>query len=206
MKAKRVIYVKVPPEEKGNLDRFLEKLSKALRTQDAILRIEGDRVRIEVHGGKARIRDTIIHIKRLISEYKVTGSTKYSYKPGLIFKRVGSAIPLDALALLLNLEGWEAEYREGTLLTNAKLEDVVTMGILLKDSMDKVSFLSISTSVKKALAVAMIETGRSGQELIERALDEDLIFEHGKRLVPRTSWIDLAKTLISSEKSQVEGG
>ena len=205
MKAKRVIYIKIPEEEKGDPGKFIEKLSKALRTQEAVLKLEDDRIRIEVYGSKARIRDTITNIKKLLSEYRIAGG-EYSFTPTLIFKRVGTAIPLDVLAFLLKLEGWSAEYKNRVLSTNASLSDVIAIGILLREAMSKISHLNVSGAVKKAVAAASIEVGRSPEYLLSLAIDKNLIVEYGGKLVPKTSWIELAKTLINLGRGPLEGG
>ncbi len=189
-----------------DLERFLDRVSKALATGSAIYRVEGGTLKIIVYGSEAEIKETVRRIKQLLREYKTQergGARLYTWKR--IHRDAGGAIPLDALAQALRLQGHKARETGEGLETTAAYEEVAAAAQAVWEAMKTLAGSGASRSVKKAIAAAHAAGAGDPGELLEEALATGLAREEDDRIIPAMEWRMLSETLLSRRRHGLRG-
>jgi len=195
-KRKRVIILRLPPEARENPDAFIKYLSKALIGDTILMKLQGDKIRIEIYGSQALAAMTAANLKRLLREYRVKraprGGTRISRQA--LTRYAGVAVPVDVIVEVLKLQGYRA-YEEGDdLVTNADPEIVEQVASSLGSALAETQHLYATRTAKKLVLAAMVATGRGQLEVIDAGmsvgvLDED---DEGKLFV-RGDWREALK-------------
>ena len=166
---RRVFRIRIPPAARGELERFLEALYKAIRSYGAVLRIRGDQLVIEVYGDKAMILDSWTRIKELISDYSRAESSTYPAR--LIFKEVGLALPLDVIAEVLLLKGYRATVEGEDLRTDASYDEVVNTALSVKEALENTKLLYAMRTAKKLVVAGSALLEENPHDVVERAIE-----------------------------------
>ncbi len=163
--------------------------------------MEGGTVKITVYGSEAEIKETIRRIKQILEEYKTTEKGRsriYTWRR--IYRDAGGAIPLDALAQVLHLQGHQAKVTGEGLETTATYEHVTAAAQAVWEALTALAGAGASRSVKKAIAAAHAAGAGDPQELLEEALATGLAREEGGRIIPAMDWRRLSETLLSRRR------
>jgi len=178
--ARRVFKVKIPRAAAADIDRFLERLNRAIHSYGALMRVEGDSVIIEVYGTKSMIRDTWIRIKKLLSEY--AEGPQSGFRLARVYRDAGLALPADVISEVLRYYGYKAEADGVNLYTNAPYEDVLEAALKVKDAIISMRELPATRTAKKAVATLSAVWGESPQRVIELLLESGhaVLTEEGK--------------------------
>ena len=169
---KRTFSIKIPRGARSDLERFLERISEAIHSYGASLRIDGDRLIIEVYGERSMIMDSWLRIKRIVADYSKLGK---SYPPRILYKDVGLAIPLDVLAEVLSLSGYRAAVENGELMTNAPYDTVISYAQAVKDALEGSKLIYATRTAKKLIVAASAYSALDPQRVIEAALNAGLM-------------------------------
>jgi hypothetical protein len=177
---RRVFKVKIPPSAYSDLDRFLERVSGALHSYGAVIRIEDDTLIIEVYGGRSMIRDSWIRIKRILSEYLTPPKGGYSLKR--IYRDVGLALPPDTLVEAVKSQGYRASIDGEFIHTNAPYEDVLEAAYSIKRALEDVKSLPATRTAKKLLITLSAIWGQPASRIAELLLSRGYarLTEEGK--------------------------
>ena len=202
--ARRMLSLRIPPEARPELDKFLERLSKAIKAEHAMMRIEGDRVIIELYGSGSYIRESLASIKKLLKGYTVRtegGLTLYPARK--LHGDVGAAIPLDVVAAVLTAEGKRAEVRGEYLATNASYDEVLSAASRARRALEEASRLHAARATRRLLAALAASAGVSVEEALEEARAAGCIIEDsGGRLLVAGPWIEAFKKVLPRLRSR----
>lgn len=193
--AKRRIMIRFPPPDVESRERFLERLFSQIKTPFSRVEIEDDRIMIELAGDGASIRETIIRIKRLQEEYRVSVKARglRVYNARRIHREAGLAIPMDVLAEVLRRNGWRARESEEGIETDAPFDEVVSAAKLVAEAVGEMQHLDAARGAKKALATAMAVTGAPLQDAINAGLEAGVLVERSEGgLEARVPWRELS--------------
>ncbi len=197
---KKVIIVKIPPAARAELEKFLERLSKAIASDTAIMRLTGDTIRIEVYGSKTLGKITMQRVRKLLREYSVREERGARSIPArLIFREAGMAVPLDVLEAVLRASGRDARAEGDRLVTEASLEEVIDSARAVAGALREASTLPATRTAKKLVVAASAIAGVSVMEAVDAglasgALEED---DEGKLYVPG-DWRRAVKSLLEA--------
>ena len=183
----------------SSLDKLVERLSREIRAEFARIEVKGDRLLVEIVGGKTGIRESVARIKALIRELedRRVGGGLHVYSPRLIHREAGTAVPLDIVSEVLSREGYRARYTSEGLETNAPFEDVIEASSRVAEALRALEGVAATTSAKKALAAAAAATGLGVEFLVETASSRGFLVEdHRGRLTIKGSWRDTFKRLL----------
>ncbi|MEB2836546.1 MAG: DUF2067 domain-containing protein [Desulfurococcales archaeon] len=201
---RRVFRVRIPPAAKGELERFLEALYKAIRSYGAVLRIKGDQLVIEVYGDRAMILDSWTRIKELISDYSRVESSTYPAR--LIFKEVGLALPLDIIAEVLSLKGYSAAIEEEDLRTDAPYDEVISTALSVKEALEDTKLLYATRTAKKLVVAASALLEEDPHSVIERAIELGLArFDEEGKFELLKPWREALRELVGRTRVEHSG-
>ncbi len=180
---KRVFIVKIPPLARADFDKFMERLSKAVAGDPVLMRLQGDKLRIEVYGGEVLARRTVINVRRVIREFTVSrapsGRGARRLPREAINRAAGVAVPLDVLEEVLRIRGFEAEASGDYLVTNADAGEVERAASEVARMLSEAAGLPATRTAKKAIVAAGAASGASLVDVVDAGLslgvlDEDL--------------------------------
>jgi len=176
---KRVIIVKLPPTARRDIDRFLERLSKALIGEIARMKLAGDMLKIEVYGSKTLAKATAARVRRLLREYSAprAPSGDIVYRPQRLFREAGLAIPLDVLVEVLKASGYRASLEDSGLKTNAPEDEVFSAAAAIAQAVKEAATLEATRTAKKLLAALSALRGVSLLQALDEALDAGALEE-----------------------------
>jgi hypothetical protein len=169
---KRTFNIKIPKGAWADLERFLERVSEAIRSYGASLRVDGDNLVVEIYGEKSMIVDSWARIKKVVADYAKLGK---SYPSRLIYRDIGLAVPLDVLAEILMLDGYKANVEDGDLLTNAPYDTVLSYAQAVKDALENTKLIYATRTAKKLIVTISAYSALDPQEVVEKALDAGLM-------------------------------
>jgi len=170
---KRIFSIKIPKEAWADLEKFLERVSEAIHSYGASLRVDGDNLIVEVYGEKSMILDSWLRVKKVVADYAKLGSK--SYPSRLIYRDIGLAIPLDVLAEILMLDGYKASIENENLLTNAQYDTVLSYAQSIRDALEASKLIYATRTAKKLIIAASAYSTLDPRRVAERALDTGLI-------------------------------
>ncbi len=204
---RRVLIVKIPEAAKGDVDKFFERLSKAIGAETAIMRVVRDTVRIEFYGSEAMAKEAIARVRRLLREYSVREPTR-GYREihaRLLFREAGLAVPLDVVEAVLKGMGRNARVQGSSLVTNASLDEAIGAARAVAEAIREAGTLYATRTAKKAVAAAAALAGRSVMEVVDAGLAGGILEEddEGRLMVPG-DWRVAVKRLV--EALAGEGG
>jgi hypothetical protein len=198
---RRVFHIRIPGEARGELEKFLEKLSDAIKSYGGVVRIvDNNSLRVEIYGDGSMIRDSWIRIRNLLREYRSVevGKGLRSYSLKRIHKEVGLAVPSDVIVEVLRAKGYEAEAREDDIVSNADLDTLISVALDVKNALEELKFVQATRTTKKLLAAVHAITGRPVDDIIEEGLEAGVLAEDessGKVSVI-SPWRDVLKKLV----------
>ncbi len=164
---------KIPPQVRGDLQSFLERLSKRIKTPVASIGVKGDVIRVELSGPREQVYQSLEALRRFFEEYRVSVGKKVRV---LTFSKIesiaDSRIPVDTLEELLKLRGYPARRRaKKSIETTAPKEVIVEEARKLGEAYRKVREEKISGSAMKMIAVAAAYLEVDPREVIEKAIE-----------------------------------
>ena len=203
---KRTFSVRIPPLAYAELERFLERVAEAVKSYGASIRVEGDRVVVEVYGQEFMIRESWIKLKKLLAEYSPQRG-KRGYSLRLVAKEVGLAVPGDVLAIVLREEGSRARYEGRDFLeTDAQFDHVVDAAARIKRAIEEAKLLASTRTAKKAVVAVAALTGRRVAEVVEAGLASGLLLEDDEgRIVIKRPWTEVVPELKEAVEHGVRG-
>ncbi len=181
-------------------------MAEAVKSYGASIRVEGDRVLVEVYGQEFMIRESWIRLKKLLAEYSPPrGRRDYSLR--LVSREVGLAIPGDVLAVVLKEEGSRARYEGGDFLeTDAGFDHVVDAAARIRRAIEEACLLALTRTAKKAVVAVAALTGRSVAEVVEAGLASGLLAEDDEgRIVIKRPWTEGVPELKEAVEHGVRG-
>ena len=204
---RRVLIVKIPEAALADIDRFFERLSKAIGAETAIMRVSRGAVRIEFFGSEAMAKEAIARVRRLLREYSVREEVRgYREIPArLLYREAGLAVPLDVVEHVLRSMGRDARAGSSSIVTNADLEEVVGVARTVAEAVREAGTLYATRTAKKAVAAAAAITGRRVLEVLDAGLETGVLEEDDEgKLFVRGDWRVAVKRLV--EALEGEGG
>ena len=141
------------------------------------------------------IRDSWIRLKNLLREYSVESGAGYRAKR--LFRDIGLAIPLDALAEALKIKGYKASSDSEAIYTTAPYDEVVTVATLIKEALESLKEIRASRTAKRLIVSAYAVTGLSVYDIITRGIELGLLEEdpEGKILIKK-DWREALRDLV----------
>ncbi len=203
---RRVVRIRIPPAARGEVDRFIERLHKAVIVDSAVYKIESGGVTINMYGPSSQIRESIRRIKALLDEYSETSRRGLkTFKRSRINRDAGGAIPMDALSQALRLMGYKALEREDGVETNADYNTVAAVAAGIRGSISGLAPTGASRTVKKAVAVVAAVTGADPGEVLEEAIRMGLARVEDDRILPAMDWRVMSETLLRRVETGLRG-
>jgi len=202
---KRVIIVKIPPMARADLEKFLERLSKAIMGDVALMRITGDKIRIEVYGGETLAKRTLVKVRSLLREYSTPTPSRGSriIRARLINREAGAAIPVDVLVEALKVLGWEARLAEDGVETRAPPEEVFALASSIAAALREAATLHATRTAKKLVVALSALTGESVHRVVARALAAGALEEDDEgRLHVAGDWREWVKRLAGPPRGE----
>ncbi|MEM1927264.1 MAG: DUF2067 family protein [Acidilobaceae archaeon] len=192
-----VRYFAIPESARGDIQAFLEKLSRSITARTASIVIAGDKLRVELYGSDTEIFMSLERIRKILSSYRMEESRERSRRVRVVSADdlrdlAGAKIPIDTLAEYLRRRGYYVGFRSRrSIETNAPREVVEEAARKLAESYERVSgeHARISKAVAKALSVILALTGRDLEKVVELCLAEGLASrEESGKLVALRPW------------------
>ncbi len=201
---RRLFSARIPPLARADMERFLERVSASVKSHGASIRVEGDRLIVEVYGTPSTVRRSWASVKRVLSEYaQPAAASGAAYTLQFISREVGVAVPGDVLAAVLRLAGYRAEYRDGRIETDAPLEQVLEAASRVREALEESRALQATRTAKKAVVAASSAAGRGVGEVLEAGLRSGLLGEdESGKIVLKRPWLEVLPELVKA----VEGG
>lgn len=170
---------KVPPQARGDLQAFLDRLSKHIRTPIASISVRGDTIRVELSGTLSQIRDSTEALRRFFEEYKVKVGKKVRV---ITFHKMeniaGTGAPIDALEELIKLKGFPARRRAKKSIETTAPKKVVEEAVRkLVEAYGKVRDERISSSAMKMVIVVSAYLELDPSQVIEEAMKMNILFK-----------------------------
>ncbi|WP_165487924.1 DUF2067 family protein [Aeropyrum pernix] len=200
---RRVVAVNLRLLDVDDFERFLERLSRAVKVDYSSWRREGDKLLIEMVGGESSIRESIVRVKELLREYRrrARGGGLLSYSLRRVSREAGVAVPPDVLSTVLSGMGYRVEARsgEGVLDTDAPWSLVVEVAREVGERLREAAAQPLTTSSRKLVVAASILAGSTLDDAVRAAVEEGLLEEDEKgRLLVRGGWRESLKTLLKA--------
>ncbi len=199
-KRKRVIILRLPPAARRDPDSFLRYLSKALIGDTILMRLQGDKLRIEIYGGEALAAMTLANIKRLLEEYRVRqkrpGETRVSR--AALNKAAGVAVPLDVLVEALKASGYRAwQDDNGDLVSNADPDTVLGLASAIGAALRDTQLLEATRTAKKLVVATMALAGVDQVRAIDAGMEAGVLDEDDEgKLYVRGDWREALKKVL----------
>ncbi len=197
---RRVFHIKIPPEARRDLDKFIERLSESIKSYGGLVRLtDNNTLRVEIYGDGSMIRDSWIRIRNLLKEYQSSEIKRdmKTYNAKRLYKEIGLAIPLDVLEEVLKAKGHKAEIREEVIVTNTDFEEIIDFGLEIKRALEDLRFVDTTRTAKKLIAATAAITGRSVDDIINMGLDLGVLVEEDNGKISVISpWKDVLKKLV----------
>jgi len=168
---------KVPPQARGDLQSFLDRLSRNIKTPIASISVRGDTIRVELSGTLSQIRETMDALRKLFEEYKV----KVERKARVITfhdieSMAGVGVPVDVLEELLKLKGYPARRRAKKSIETTAPKEVVEEAVRkLVEAYKSVRHDKISKRAMKMVIVASAYLELNPPQVIEEALKAKIL-------------------------------
>ncbi|BAN89793.1 uncharacterized protein conserved in archaea [Aeropyrum camini SY1 = JCM 12091] len=200
---RRVVAVNLRLLDIDDYERFLERLSRAIKVDYSSWRREGDKLLIEMVGGESSIRESIVRLKTLLREYRRGASSGglVAYSLRRVSREAGLAVPPDLLSTVLSAMGYRAEARggEGVLATDAPWGLVLEVAREVGERLREVAAQPLATSSRKLVVAASILAGSTLDDAVRAAVEAGLLEEDEKgRLLVRGSWRESLKNLLKA--------
>lgn len=194
---------KIPAQARGELQVFLERLSKNVKTPIASITIRGDTIRVELTGPRSQVLESLEAIRNLLREYHVkVGKKVRVYTFSKIESIVGMGIPVDTLEELLKLRGYPARRRaKKSIETTAPREIVEKEAKQLAEAYKKLASLNLNMSktVAKMVAVTSAYLGVEPSTIIEEAVRLGIVSrESNNKLTMNYVWRGAIRELIKA--------
>jgi len=202
---KRVFSFTLTPEMSGELDSFLERLLSRLPAQVSKISIEGGKIRVEVIAPASQMKDVLLAIKRVLSEFSGVGSLGPGRLRIPISHLSTSGGPVVSSELLCFVLG-EGELcyckvsGDGAYLETDCPEDVLHLYVArLGKALDALSRLPhLSRGVRRVLAAVMVLGGYDVYEALELLEDAGLIVWEGGRFTLMKPWRETVYNVLKS--------
>jgi hypothetical protein len=166
---------RIPPQVRGDLQSFLEALTRRIKTPVASITVKGDTIRIEMSGPRDQVFKSLAALRAFFGEYKVdVGKRAWVFTFDKIESIAGIGIPVDTLEELLRLRGYPARRRtkrSKSVETTAPREVVVEEIKRLAEAYSKVRGERMSEGAMKLVVVASAYLGVDPQSVIRKALE-----------------------------------
>ncbi len=186
---RKLITVRVPPLP---LEKVYEKLSSAVRSGYAEIRVEGGKAFIEVVGTAAQIKDTWAQLKKSLTElwelYEL--QSRGSASIAAIVREAGRTFPPEALAAALELRGYRARLSEdkSRIETDAPAELVVELARGIAEVIDSLRFRVRGTAAKRLVAAVSVGLGVDPETVLEYGLKMRVFEEAEDGIRLREEW------------------
>ena len=165
---------KIPLAAQGDIQAFLEKLSKRIRTPIASITVRRGTLRVELSGPATQIAESLEAIKELLQEYDAglgrRAKTKvFTY--GVVEELIGTGVPVDTLEELLKLRGYPTRRRaKKSIETTAPKRVVVEEARKLAKALERLRGVKLSRTAVKIAAVASAYLGLDPLQVVEEAV------------------------------------
>ncbi|NOZ31074.1 MAG: DUF2067 domain-containing protein [Crenarchaeota archaeon] len=204
MRKKRVFIVKIPPMAKENMEKFLERLSKALAGDPVLIKMKGDQLRVEVYGGEVLAKRTQLGIRKVLDEFTTPRAPKKGYTRlgrRAIFREAGVAIPLDVLELVLSHLGYDARVEDDELVTRAPVDVVFTFAQEIARVLGELATLEATRTAKKFFMAVGAVTGANVLEMIDWGFETETLEEDDEgKLYVTVDWREAVKRVLSRQR------
>jgi len=194
------ITIKIPPMARQDIDRFLEKLSKALYGETVIGSIEGDTIRLYVYGSKLAKARTVRLIRKLMHEYSSPKGqhSMRRYSIQLLNREAGTALAPELFVEILKLYGYTAEWNgSDAIMTSAPPDVVFELAKLLANAIKSLANVYATRSVKRVLTgLLAIDPSLTPQIAVRMVVEEGAAkYDDEGKLVPAADWREALKKL-----------
>lgn len=198
----KVVFLKIPPQAHANLEGFLHRLTRLIKTVSASIRVEGDAVRISLSGDKASVMESVRAIEELVGEYTASHQDHLNwFKSSLLAEMTGSPVPLDVLSSILRLSGWDAVIEEQSIGTDAPYDVVVEYARKIVKWQGAISDIQASVGAQRLLLAASAYMDKDPRGLVKLAVEVGVLVKgRGGKLELVYSWPRALKELVRSTR------
>jgi len=158
--------------------KFVELLSEHLKGANIIVDFKGTTVKVRVYGSRNEIESTFLKIKDIVAIIKGEskgGLRKYPLRYLLTKAELKAPIPINLIKDILTLKGFDVEIKRGCVITNASLKEVQKTLEKTSEAYLKLRTIKASPKAKKVIALMMVLTGDSVEEVIKRLFNSKVI-------------------------------
>ncbi len=181
---------------------LLEKIIENAPIRDATYHIHGNVLKITIVGLKHEVQASWMKIKEIYSEmFKILEMEK---EKGLkhipisyIVKTIRRTFPPEALALALMLKGFKAEVKDEEIVTNAHIDEVISLSRKIVKAIDDLKFRAKGSASKKAISCISAILDLDVDVVINMLRDTDLLVEEDDKVKVKKEWRGVVKEIIS---------
>jgi hypothetical protein len=198
---RRVFHIRIPKSASGDVEKFLERLSEAIKSYGGAIRLEdNESVRVEIYGDGSMIRDSWIRIRNLLKEYRSleVGRGLKGYSLKRIYKEVGLAVPSDVLVEALRVKGYKAESDGENIISDADLDTIISLASEIKRAIEDLRFVQATRTAKKLIAAVSATTGRPVDDVIEKGIETGFLSEEetSGKISVISPWREVIRELV----------
>jgi len=180
---KRGIVEKVLHVECGKPDlciELIERVDEELSAQATVYaEMRGSKILFRIVGFEPNVQRTVIKLREIINLVTRLHTTRP--RAGIsseeLAKLARRAVPLDVLAKVLKAQGVYAEIRGPTIYADTDLDTLISLVQTLGEALDKLSRMPLGHGLKKLVAAAMVLTGLSPMQILQRAKEIGVVNE-----------------------------
>jgi len=211
---KRKLYVVNVPSSIP-IDKIYEKISSAVRSSYAEVRIQHGKAYIELVGTASQIKESWSRIREVVRELWELQNLLEGRETSIeaIAKEAGRTFPPEALAYALKLRGYESRLSEekDKLLTNAPAEEVIALARQIAETIDSIRFMVKGTAARRLIAAVSVGLNVPAERVIEYSVKAKILEETEDGLRLREEWRRAVRKLAvllkgaSLDAEEVEG-
>ena len=211
---KRKLYVVSVPSSIP-VDKIYEKISSAIRSSYAEVRIQSGRAYIELVGTTSQIKESWSKIREVVRELWELQNLLEGRETSIeaIVKEAGRTFPPEALVYALKLRGYEARLggEKDKLLTNAPAEEVIALARQIAEIIDSIRFIVKGAAARRLIAAVSAGLNVPAERVIEYSVKAKILEETEEGLRLREEWRRAVRKLavllkgVSLDAEEMEG-
>lgn len=174
----KVLYVEC--EKPDFCIELIEKVEEELSAQATVYaEMRGSKILFRIVGFEPNVQRTMIKLREIVNLVKRlrTARPRAGISSEELAKFARRAVPLDVLAKVLRVQGIHAEIRGPTIYADTDLNTLISLAQTIGEALDKLSKMPLGHGLKKLVAAAIVLTGLSPMQILQRAREVGVVNE-----------------------------
>jgi len=182
------------------MERFLSRVSEALKSYGAVVRVKGWSLEVDVYGDNTMIRDSWIRLREVLSDYGSSQSPRINLRR--LSRDARIAVPVDVLVEVLKLMGYNAEEDDDGIKTDADYEEVLTFASMIRNALEELRLIPAARRAKHLIAALSASTGARVEDVISTGLNAGILRDDEGKLLVKKDWRQALRELAKVIRSE----